>query len=63
MPQFYWFTFVASAAIGWMLREYLITYDVELFKWMALLFILIFINEKTASMEDIIDHINRVFKK
>jgi len=55
MPQFYWFTFLGSLAMGWLLREYSISYDSSLLIWMAFLFILIFINEKTGAGEDVID--------
>ena len=58
MPQFYWFTFVGSVAMGWLLREYTISYNNNLLIWMAVLFIMIFINEKTALGEDIIDFFN-----
>lgn len=55
MPQFYWFTFIGSALFGYLIREYMINFDNNLVLWMVVLLFLIYLNEKTAIGEDLID--------
>lgn len=59
MPKFYWFTFIFSIILGWLLREYFIGFDRGLWKWMLGLLAMIYINEKTAAGEDLVSFLKK----
>jgi hypothetical protein len=53
MPQFYLVTFGLSVIIGWMLNDFYHAPSKDLLIWMFGIFVIIYVNEKTALLERI----------